>query len=62
MGGTDEQLPGGADRRQVRRRLATPELDLEQAAPLLVPLLSVPQLTHYLLDGENVEGLSHCGV
>ncbi|HTU58129.1 MAG TPA: hypothetical protein VMF89_06840, partial [Polyangiales bacterium] len=31
--------------------LATPELDLEQAAPLLVPLLSVPQLTHYLLDG-----------
>jgi hypothetical protein len=31
--------------------LATPELSLEQAAPLLVPLLSVPQLTHYLLDG-----------
>jgi hypothetical protein len=31
--------------------LATPALELEQAAPLLVPLLSVPQLTHYLLDG-----------
>jgi len=31
--------------------LATPALSLEQAAPLLVPLLSVPQLTHYLLDG-----------
>jgi len=31
--------------------LATPALDLEQAAPLLVPLLSLPQLTHYLLDG-----------
>ena len=31
--------------------LATPALDLEQAAPLLIPLLSVPQLTHYLLDG-----------
>jgi hypothetical protein len=30
--------------------LVTPELDLDQAAAFLVPLLSLPQLTHYILD------------
>jgi hypothetical protein len=30
--------------------LATPTVDLDQAAALLVPLLSLPQLTHYILD------------
>lgn len=30
--------------------LGTPNLDLEAAAAILVPLLSLPQLTHYILD------------
>jgi hypothetical protein len=30
--------------------LATPTVDLDQAAAFLVPLLSLPQLTHYILD------------
>lgn len=30
--------------------LAAPAFGVEQAAPLLIPLLSVPQLTHYFLD------------
>lgn len=31
--------------------LATPSVDLDHAAAFFVPLLSLPQLTHYILDG-----------